>query len=150
GSETGEREAVAPLDEQLDDVAGEDEDEGDENREIRRRQGVEDELGEEVGRQPCRARGEREQPREGREQHHDARQNQAGVVAKWLTPAAGRTWRWWRRRRPRGCRNGTSAGGHYSFAFRRSFNSVMNSPMSRKWRYTEANRTYATLSSRLS
>src|SRR3989338_3283079 len=35
----------------------------------------------------------------------------------------------------------------HSLAFNRSFNSVMNSPMSRKCRYTDANRTYATLSS---
>jgi hypothetical protein len=29
----------------------------------------------------------------------------------------------------------------YSFAFSNSFSSVMNSPMSRKWRYTDAKRT---------
>src|SRR4030095_2448003 len=38
----------------------------------------------------------------------------------------------------------------YSLVLSRSFNSDMNSPMSRKCRYTDANRTYATLSRRRS
>src|SRR5207245_11592397 len=38
----------------------------------------------------------------------------------------------------------------HSLTFNRSFSSLMNSPRSRKWRYTDAKRTYATLSSFLS
>src|SRR5262249_18293627 len=44
----------------------------------------------------------------------------------------------------------TNPTHHHSLVLSKSFNSDMNSPMSRKCQYTDANRTYATLSRRRS
>ncbi len=50
-AESRERQRAPPLDDQLDDVAREHEREAEQNREVRRPQAVQDEFGEEVGRQ---------------------------------------------------------------------------------------------------
>ena len=92
-AEPGERQPATPLDDQLDDVAAEQPDEDDENREVRGRQRVQDELAEEVGRQPRRAVGNREDRDEDRDEQQDPREDQARIVAE---GTAGRL-----RRRPR-------------------------------------------------
>ncbi len=81
GAEPRERQRLAPLDNQLDDVARQDEQERREHREVRGRQRVQDELAEEVGREARTARDDDER-HERRDEHGDARENQPRVVAE--------------------------------------------------------------------
>ena len=61
GAKPREWQRAPALDQQLDDVAGQDEHQADEYRQVGDREGVEDDLGEEVGREAGRAR-ERRKP----------------------------------------------------------------------------------------
>ena len=67
GAEARERQRLAALDDQLDDVAREHEQERRQHREVGGRERVEHELAEEVGREPRRAVGDRDE----RDQHAD-------------------------------------------------------------------------------
>ena len=89
-AEPGERQRAAPLHDQLDDVAREDEDQRRQHRQVGRRQRVEDDLTEEIGREPRRAVGDGRDGDEDRDERGDAGQNEPGVVAK-RPPARRRT-----------------------------------------------------------
>ncbi len=100
GAEARERQAAAPLDDQLDDVAREDEHERDEHREVGGGQRVEDELRGEIRRE----RGDRlatvRIATSAADEDGDAGENQPRVVAE-RTPTA---------RRRRGCRHAERRG----------------------------------------
>ena len=86
-AEPNERNGPPPLDEQLDDVARQHEGQGEQHHHVGRRQGVENDLGEEVRRQARRAIGEDENAREDRDEDEDAREDQARAVPE--RPAHG-------------------------------------------------------------
>ncbi len=99
GPKTRERQASPPLHHHFDDVARQHEDERQQHREVGRRQGVKDELGQEVRRETGRAIGERENADERRRKNDDGDEDQPGVVAE-RAPGG-------RRRRDRGnCTSG--------------------------------------------
>ena len=87
-AEPRERQAAAPFDHQLDDVARQHEAEREEHRQIRDRQRVEQDLGEEVRVEIGRAVGERDHRHQRREQDDDAEEDQPRVVAE--RPPGGR------------------------------------------------------------
>ena len=121
-AEARERQRSAPLDDQLDHVPREHERQTQQDREVGCPEAVEDELGEEIGRQARGTVGERDDAAQrGKQQDHPG-EDEPRVVAQ--RPARGRS-----RRAP------------HSFAFNRSLSSLMNSPISRKCRYTDAKRT---------
>ena len=125
--EAGERQRPAPLDDQLDDVPREVEDEHADEREIHEDEGVQHDLAEEIGIQlRGLLTGEDDERHERPDEQRERRDDQPRVVAE--RPASGRSVR---RRRPGG---GSRERHRSSFALSRSFSSVMNSPMSRKWR----------------
>src|SRR5687768_423613 len=78
----GKRQRTTFLDEQLDDVARQNEDEADQDDQVRRRQRVEDELGEKVWRQRRGAAGQGEQADECGNENRDTNQDQLRVVAE--------------------------------------------------------------------
>jgi hypothetical protein len=80
GAEARERQRAPALHDELDDVARQDERQRHEDREVGRRQRVEDELGEKVGCQRRRPAGEREQRGQRADERRDAEQNELGVV----------------------------------------------------------------------
>ena len=80
GAEAGERQAAAPLDDGLDDVARQQEHQRQEHREVGGRERVQHDLGQEVGGQARGAILDHQQARQHREQHDDARKDQARVV----------------------------------------------------------------------
>ena len=71
GAEMRKRQRAALLYQQLDDVAREHEHERHENREVRGGERVQDDLGQEVGRERRRSAGERQQARQRDDQHAD-------------------------------------------------------------------------------
>ena len=83
GAEAREREPAAPFNNQLDDIARQDEDERQQHREIGGRQRVENDLGEEVRVQLGGAIGQRDHRHEGDEQRRHAEQDEPRVIAKW-------------------------------------------------------------------
>ena len=123
GAEPRERQRPPPLDDDLDQVAGQHERQRREHRHVGGDERIEHELGEELGRE-AQAVGRDEHRHEHRHEHGDADEDETRTVAK--SPA---------RRIER------AEHQDYSFGFSRSLSSFMNSPMSRKCRYTEAKRT---------
>ena len=87
--------AAPPLDDQLDDVARQHEDQRRQHRQVGGRQRVEDELAEEVGREPRRAVGDREH----RDEHDDAARAMPARISRGLS-RNGRRGDCWRPARP--------------------------------------------------
>ena len=82
GAEPRERQAAAAFDDDLDDVACEHEDERREHREVGGGERVEDELGQEIGREARRPVGQRQNGDESHDQDHHRRQDERRVVAE--------------------------------------------------------------------
>ena len=92
GAEARERQAAAPLDDQLDDVARQDEHQREQHREVGGRERVEHDLGEEVRVQLGGSIRERDHRDEGDEQDRDAEEDQPGIVAKGAAFLRRRCW----------------------------------------------------------
>ncbi len=82
GPEPGKRQAPPPLDDQLDDVAREDEHQRREHRQVGDRQRIEDDLAEEVGGRPRRPVRHGEDHEEHRHEGGDSGEDQPRIVAK--------------------------------------------------------------------
>ena len=85
GAESRKRQRFAALDDQLDDVARQDEREAEQNRDVRRPQGVQHELGEEIGGQARGAVRQGDDARQCGEQEQHAGKNEARIVAQRTT-----------------------------------------------------------------
>ena len=109
-AEARERQAAAPFDQQLDDVARQHEAEREQHRQIGDRQRVEQDLGQEVRVEIGRPVGERDHGHQRREQDDDAEQDQARVVAE--RPAGSRRRTAARRRGQRRLLDITQRGRH--------------------------------------
>ena len=96
-AEPRERQAVAALDDQLDDVARQYEAEREQHREVGGGQRVENDLGQEVRRQLRRSIGQTDHRDQRREQQADQNEDESGIVAE---GAARRAW----------CRGGDGGG----------------------------------------
>ncbi len=139
GAEPRERQPASSLDDQLDDVPRQHEGERDQHHQDAGRERVDHDLGQEIGVHLRRLVGENAHADERRDEGEDPERGSGagchGAAVVRLAPAA-----------PPPCARegsgecrwqgalGRSSFPRYSLAFRRSFNSVMNSPMSRKWR----------------
>ena len=107
GSEARERQSLAALDDQLDDVARQNEREAEQHREVGCPQRVQHELGEKVRREAGRSVGQQHDADQGRHQQQHARENEPRIVAK-RPPALRRLAarpRWRKRRRKFAGRN---------------------------------------------
>ena len=87
GAEARERQRPPALDHQLEDVAGQHEDQRQHQRQVGDRHRVEDDRAEEVERQLRRARRQRQHRGQGRDEQPDPQQDQDGVVPQ--RPARG-------------------------------------------------------------
>ncbi len=82
GAKTRERQTATPFDHELDDVAGQHEDERHEHRQVGRGECVEDDLGQEVGVELCRTVGEAHHRHQRGDEKNDAEKDEARIVAK--------------------------------------------------------------------
>jgi hypothetical protein len=130
-AEARERQAAAPLHDQLDDVAREHEAEREQHRHVGDRERVQQHLAHEVGIEARRAGRELDDRDQAEQQQDDAGENQARVVAKRAALRHDRPRRP-ARRQLRTIRR--ARGVHFGLLFCSSSISRWNSPTSRNWR----------------